>query len=108
MYKDRKMMKYLAFDALSSTASDLEKMKHAKFARGRKILSEDRIEELNKIITTAYRNRLPIAVTYFNSGYPKTFSGYIKYVDVSGKTIIFTTRESISFYDIEHVSLLKY
>ncbi len=108
MYNDRKMMKFLSFDALSSSASELDKMKHKKFARGRKILSEDKVEELNKIITTAYRNRLPIAITYYHFGYPKTINGYIKYVDVSGKTIVLTNRKSISFYDIEHVSLLKY
>jgi hypothetical protein len=108
MYQDRKRMKYLAFDTLSSSASELEKVKYKKFARGRKILSEDKAEEINKIITTAYRNHLPIAITYYNHGYPKTITGKIKFIDVSAKTMILTNRNTVSFYDIEHISLMKY
>jgi len=108
MYQDRKMMKYLSFDALSSSASELEKVKYKKFARGRKILAEDQTMELNKVITTAYRNHLPIAITYYSHGYSKTITGRIKYIDVNAKTIILTNRSNVSFYDIEHVSLLKY
>lgn len=108
MYQDRQMMKYLSFDALSSSKSEIDKMKHKKFARGRKILSEDKILELNKIITTAYQNQLPIHITYYNYGYPKEISGTIKYINQQAKTIVLTNKFKISFYNIEDVKLTLY
>ena len=108
MYEDRKMKKYLSFDALSSSKSEIEKMKYKKFSRGRKILSEDRIIELNKLITTAYKNQLPVAITYYHYGYSKMIEGSIKYVNQQAKTIVFTNRQSISFYDVEDIKLVRY
>lgn len=106
VYRDRGIIKWAAFDALSGFNPMLREMKHRLNKTKKPILSEDDFNNMNLTIETAILDEKEIAVTYFEAGYSKITFGHIKKLDYTTKVITLSTRENINAFDILSIQVV--
>ncbi len=107
-YKDRGIIKWAPFDALSGHGALLEDLIFNLNKKEKAILSDDEYEELNKTVSNAYNNQKTISIEYYNNGYSYQTFGLIKKIDSVKKVIKMETGESIFFSDVLKAKLLKW
>lgn len=106
-YKDRGIMKWAPFDALTGHGSMLEEMIYNINKKQKNELSEDEYKEINETIDQALKTNKQIAIDYYNDGYTFTTFGKIKKLDEINKLIKLDTEESIPFDDVLQIKLMR-
>ena len=86
-YHDRKMMKWMPFNALLEAGSDLEEMLSKRVKLTMPILSVDDYESMNYTIEEAVALNYQVSVQYFSDGAFFDITGYITYQSLYYKTI---------------------
>lgn len=87
VYKDRKMMKWMPFNALLEQGDHISDMLHGRERKTMPVLSDDQQAELNYNLETAYIFRSEIEVTYFDNHQFHTTIGIITRTDLHNKLI---------------------
>lgn len=100
MYKDRGIIKWAPFDALVGFNSYLSEMIYEKEKISKPVLLEDKLEELDFILSEAFKNKLELQIEYFENGYIKTMYDHIKKIDYTFKEIKLNSNIIISIYNI--------
>ncbi|MBI9009244.1 MAG: YolD-like family protein [Tenericutes bacterium] len=105
-YRDRGIIKWAAFDALSGFNPMLREMKHRLNKTKKPILSEDDFTNMNFALQEAILDEKEIAITYFEAGYSKITFGYVKKLDYNTKIITLSTTEKINAFDILSIQVI--
>jgi len=105
-YIDRGLVKWGAFDALNGYSSMLSEMRYRLGKRERPVLSEDRIEELNRSLQEAWMEKKEIDVRYYHDGYYRHSYGFIARVDFEHRQIVLSTKERLKAEDIVEITVL--
>ena len=106
-YKDRGILKWAPFDALSSQKSILEDLIYNLEKKDKSILSEDENEELNETIKKALQENKNVSIDYYNDGYVYSTYGKIKKINSVKKIIIMDTEEEIYCEDILEIKITR-
>ena len=106
-YKDRGIMKWAPFDALSGHGAMLEDLIFNFNKKQKTILSDDEYEELNQTVLNAFNNQKNISIEYYNDGYSYQTFGIIKKLDCVKKVIKMETGETINFDDVLKAKILR-
>jgi len=105
VYKDRKMMKWMPFNALLEQGDYVSELLYGKSKKEMPILSPDQLQELNYQLETAYVFGTEIIITYFNNHAFHTVQGTITRTDLQNK-IIFLGNQSVHAIAITHIEIL--
>ncbi len=105
VYRDRKMMKWMPFNALLEQGSYISDLLHGKERQTMPVLSDDQEVELNYKLETAYLFKNEITVSYFESHKIKQIQGIITKTDLY-KKLIFIGEQSLSAYQIIGIEVL--
>ncbi len=103
VYHDRKMMKWMPFNALLEQGSHVSELLHGRSKKTMPTLSVDQLEELNYQLEEAYLLHQEITVLYYDSYKYKELTGYITNTDIFNK-LIFINEVSISALQIIKIS----
>lgn len=106
-YKDRGIVKWAPFDALSSTQTILEDLIFKMNKKQKNYLSEDEFAEMNETIKKATSEKREVLIKYYNNGYTYTTYGTIKKTDSVKNIITLDTLEEILFDDIIDIKLTR-
>jgi len=87
VYHDRKMMKWMPFNALLEQSDYLKELLAGKSKKARPFLSVDQEEELNYQLETASLFKSLVTITYFKDGEILRVEGIITNTDLFKKTI---------------------
>lgn len=96
MYKDRGIIKWAPFDALIGFNNLVNEMLYKKYQKEKPLLSEDKLEELDRTIKLAIINDSEIQICYYEDGYFKTVVDKIKKVDLQNRLLYL--QSNISLY----------
>ena len=107
-YKDRGIVKWAPFDALTGHGDMLEELIFNINKKEKNILSDDECDELNSTVSNAFNNQKTISIEYYNNGYSYQTFGLIKKLDSVKKIILMETGESIHFDDVLKAKLLRW
>lgn len=105
VYKDRKMMKWIPFNALLEQGDHISKLLYGREEKAMPLLSVDQLEELNYQLETAYIFQSEIIVTYFEKDDFKTAQGIISRTDNHNK-IIFVNEEAVYAKTITNIETI--
>ena len=106
-YKDRGIMKWAPFDALTGHGTMLEDMIYNINKKQKAELSDDEYKEINDTIKEALSTNKQISIDYYNDGYSFTTFGKIKKIDEINKLIKLDTEETIPFDDVLQIKLMR-
>jgi len=95
---DRGMKKWNAYKSLPEHDVTLLRNSREKEKVERPLLSSDKEEEINEILSNYHGQKLRL--TYYASGYIKEVEIYIKKIDVYNRKIITTDNDKFNFIDI--------
>lgn len=105
VYHDRKMMKWMPFNALLEQGDYINDLLHGKERQTMPTLSDDQLQELNYQLETAYVFRYEVEVSYFNNHKIKSVVGTITRTDLHNK-LVFIGETAISALTITHIEIL--
>ena len=80
-YKDRGLMKWAPFDALTGIDNLLNEIRYNKNKINKPSLSNDKIELINRAIIDSIEYNYEVVINFFSDGYIKETFGTIKKVD---------------------------
>ena len=106
-YKDRGIMKWAPFDALTGHGDMLEDMIYNINKKQKQELSDDEYQELNETIKEALESNKQISIEYYDNGYSFTTFGRIKKLDTINKQIKLDTEETIPFEDVLQIRIMR-
>ncbi|HOP57023.1 MAG TPA: YolD-like family protein [Bacillota bacterium] len=106
-YVDRGLIKWGAFDALVGYRPLLEAMKYRMGKKEKPAVSEDMLEEMNRILDFALCKNKEINVNYYSDGYMRSTFGNVIKTDKDKKKIFMSTGEIIDFDDITTIGTEK-
>jgi len=104
VYKDRKMMKWIPFNALLEQGSYINDLLQGRERKEMPLLSIDQQEELNYQLETAYIFKQEIMVTYFDQDAFHHVRGQITRTDLFNK-IIFINDQAVYAQQITHIDV---
>jgi len=81
-YVDRKMMKWVPFNALLEHSDYIKAMVEGKELRDKPILSEDQYNELNYKLEESYINKYNVTVIVYETGHLQHVKGVISLIDI--------------------------
>ncbi len=93
VYHDRKMMKWMPFNALLEQSDYLKELLYGKTKKPRPMLSVDQEEELNYQLETAYLFKSLVTVRYYHDGKVFEVVGVITKTDQFKKTLFINNNE---------------
>ena len=105
IYKDRKMMKWIPFNALLEQGSYINDLLRGREQKQMPSLSTDQQEELNYKLETAYVFKNELTLTYFEKDDFKHITGHITRTDMHNK-IIFINDHPIYAQTITDIEIL--
>ena len=105
VYHDRKMMKWMPFNALLEQSDYLKELLYGKTRKEMPILSPDQEDDLNYQLEVAYLFNSYIVVSYFKEGDILKARGNITRTDLFNKSI-FIGETKISARLITNIELL--
>lgn len=105
VYRDRKMMKWMPFNALLEQGDNVSELLLGRNKKTMPVLSYDQQEELNYQLETAYLFRSEIIVTYFYQDDFHTVQGKITRTDLHNK-LIFIDEQSLHAQAITNITIL--
>lgn len=94
---DRGMMKWAPYKSLVEQSEFLEQMRYEKNKKGRPSITDDRAEEINRILTN-YQGEI-VSITYFSDGYTYLLKTKIKRIDIENQQLILPLGK-LKFQDI--------
>ena len=106
-YKDRGIMKWAPFDALTGHGTMLEEMIYNINKKEKQELSDDEYQELNETIKEAIDSNKQVSIEYYNDGYSFVTFGKIKKLDSTNKKIKLNTEETIPFEDVLQIKIMR-
>ncbi len=101
----KKIKNKTPFYALENLLDTIDKTRTSRNKVEKLILSEDKLQEINKTIGEAIKLSLDIEIEYFNNGIIETLQGKIEKVDVFQKCIVLNTK-SLQFQNILDVNFI--
>jgi hypothetical protein len=93
VYRDRKMMKWMPFNALMEQSDYLSDLLHGRTRIDKPVLSPDQEEELNYNLELAWVFKSEIIASYFEKGEIKEVEGILTDTDSFNKTITINDQE---------------
>lgn len=105
VYHDRKMMKWMPFNALLEQGDYINDLLHGRERLTMPTLSEDQLSELNYQLEEAYLFHSTIEVSYFENHKIKIAKGTITRTDLHNK-LIFIGETSLSALQITNIEIL--
>ena len=87
VYHDRKMMKWMPFNALLEQSDYLKELLYGRTKKEMPILSPDQETNLNYELETAYLFNSQVTISYFENGNISKIEGVISRTDLFNKTI---------------------
>lgn len=83
---DRGMMKWAPYKSLVEQSEFLEQMRYAKSKKSKPVISEDRAEEINQVLTN-YHGEI-VTITYYADGYTYRIKTKIKKIDIENQLLV--------------------
>ena len=105
VYRDRKMMKWMPFNALLEQGDYINDLLHGRERIEKPVLSPDQEQELNYKLDMAYLFSHEVEISYYDSHKIKTMSGKITRTDMHNK-LVFIVEQSLSAHQITHIEIL--
>lgn len=105
VYHDRKMMKWMPFNALLEQGDYINELLHGRTRIEMPVLSEDQQSELNYKLETAYIFNSTIEVSYFEAHKIKKITGIITKTDLHNK-LIFIGEKALNAQKITNIDIL--
>ena len=105
VYHDRKMMKWMPFNALLEQSDYLKELLYGRTRKEMPILSPDQEQELNYQLEIAYLFSSQIIVSYFKDGDIFEVSGIITRTDLYQKRI-FIHETEVSAHTITNLEIV--
>lgn len=105
VYHDRKMMKWMPFNALLEQGDYISDLLQGKDWIEMPVLSPDQEDELNYSLQQAYMLHQNIMITYYENHKLNKKSGMISRIDVYNK-LLFIGDTSFSAYQITAIDIL--
>ncbi|MCF7926023.1 MAG: YolD-like family protein [Candidatus Izimaplasma sp.] len=105
VYHDRKMMKWMPFNALLEHGEYLQDLLQKKHQQQKPVILEDHYQELNYKLEEAYLTQTPIKLTLFSDQQYQTVQGTISQIDVSNK-LLFLNNQQVVAQQIVDIELL--
>lgn len=87
-YHDRKMMKWMPFNALLEQGDHLRELIDARNHEEKPILSDDQLAELNYDLERAYMTQELVEISYFKQNKRHKTKGHIHQIDVQNKMLM--------------------
>ena len=106
-YKDRGIIKWAPFDALTGHTAVVEEMIFNINKRQKSVIFSDEYAEFDRVVNQAVNKNEEISVDYFVNGYTYSTYGKIKKIDFNNKYLILDTNEAISFDSVMNIKLVK-
>lgn len=94
---DRGMMKWAPYRSLVEQSEFLEQMRYKKNKKARPTLTDDRQEEINRVLQN-YHGEI-VGITYYSDGYIYLIKTKIKRIDVENQQLILP-QGKLKFIDI--------
>lgn len=105
VYHDRKMMKWLPFNALLEQGDYINDLLQGRERIERPVLSPDQQDELNYTLETAFLFGHEVCVSYYENHRIKSATGTIGRTDLYNK-LIFVGEQSIAAMQITAIEIL--
>lgn len=105
IYRDRKMMKWMPFNALLEQGDHLSEMLKGRIRQEMPVLSVDQEAELNYKLEVAYLFKNEIILHYYDQGEIHDIQGVIIRTDMMNK-LIFINKVAISAHQIVEIEVL--
>ena len=97
---DRGMMKWAPYRSLVEQSEFLEHMRYEKNKKARPTLTEDRKEEINRVLQN-YKGEV-VGITYYSDGYTYLLKTTIKRIDIENQQLILP-QGKLKFRDIVRI-----
>lgn len=94
---DRGMMKWAPYRSLVEQSEFLNQMRYEKNKKARPTLTEDRMEEINRVLQN-YQGEI-VGITYYSDGYTYLIKTKIKRIDIENRQLILQ-QGKLKFRDI--------
>ena len=105
VYHDRKMMKWMPFNALLEQGDHLQDLLNGRSKKEMPLLSEDQQSELNYKLEVAYLFKNEVLITYYRDGAIYKIEGIITRTDIYNK-LIFIDEAFVSALQIINIEVL--
>jgi len=105
VYHDRKMLKWLPFEALEAQGEYMRELHESLRKEPRPVLSEDQHTLMQYTLEEAIVEKKPICMTVFMDGQRHTCNGAIHGLD-KNNGILFVGAHSVLFKDILDIEIL--
>jgi hypothetical protein len=105
VYHDRKMMKWMPFNALLEQGDHLQDLLNGRSKKEMPLLSEDQQSELNYKLEVAYLFKNEVLITYYRDGAIYKIEGIITKTDIYNK-LIFIDEAFVSALQIINIEVL--
>lgn len=102
-YKDRGLMKWAPFDALTGIDNLLNEIRYRRNKIDKPLLSDDQIEEINRTLVKCIHFNNEVTISYFSDGYIKETFCLIKRIDKIENLIYTNSNEIIHMNDLLNV-----
>lgn len=106
-YKDRGIVKWLPFDALSSHKDYIDQMIYMMNKKDKPELSLEKQEELNEKLELILKEDLTVEIEYYLDGYFYKTIGKIKKVDYNQRIIILDVGDILNSFDIININIVR-
>lgn len=106
-YIDRGIMKWQPFDALAGYHELIKEMLYIKHKKEKPVLFEDKLEEINRLMAVAIKEKAAIKVAYFKDGYLWYQTGEIVKIDLTHAVLTLSSHIKIDLADIVDVEMTE-
>ncbi len=103
--KERRIAKYLPFDALKGLKENIEKEDNNLLYEERPFLSDDELLEMNGVLFDCYSKNQAIIITYLEKGMIHHYSGVIAKIDILNEQIILLPKRKFNIHHICNISV---
>lgn len=104
-YHDRKMMKWMPFNALLEQGDHLRELIDVRTQEEKPILSTDQLAELNYDLERAYITQVMVEVTYFKNNHKHKLKGKIHQIDIQNKMIVLD-QDGLYAEEVLHIAFI--
>lgn len=105
VYRDRKMMKWMPFNALLEQGDHIQDLLHGRSKKEMPLLSADQLSELNYKLEVAYLFKNEVEITYYKDGATYKIDGVITRTDMYNK-LIFINESFVSALQIINIEMI--
>lgn len=97
---DRGMMKWAPYRSLVEQSEFLDQMRYQKNKKAKPTISDDQIEEINRVLSN-YKGEI-VGITYYHDGYTYLIKTKIKRIDIENQQLILP-QGKLQFKDIVRI-----